>query len=59
MKDLQTIPTNAQNVQHWKMISLPMTPIGPESNKNVSHSAFQWCGIRVILAFWVLAGYSR
>ena len=26
-----------------------MTKIGPESNKNVSHSAFQWWGIRVIL----------
>ena len=48
MKDLQTIPTNAQNVQHWKMISLPMAKIGPESNK-VSQSVHQWWRIRVIL----------
>ena len=47
MKDLKTIPTNAQNVQ-YEMISLPMTMIGPESNK-VSHSAYQWWRIRVIL----------
>ena len=30
------------------MISLPMTMIGPESNK-VSHSAYQWWRIRIIL----------
>ena len=48
MKYLQTIPTNAKNVQHWKMISLPMAKIGPESNK-VSQSVYQWWGKRVIL----------
>ena len=31
MKDSQAIPTKAQDVQHWKMISLPMTTIGLET----------------------------